>query len=151
ALRLPRSPNIEPVEQVVQALSEQASLLILDNFEHLIAEGAPIVHTLLSRAPALTCMVTSRQALNLSGEWELPVLPLPVPNTTTRIWECGSVPEEDSIPLLPYTHTPEQLLTFPSVQLFVDRARAIRPDFQVTDGNAKAIAGLCERLEGIPL
>ena len=136
-LRLPRLPGVEPLEQVVEALLEQEqhgvrSLLILDNFEHLVAEGAPVLVTLLKRVPSLKCLVTSRRRLELSGEREFPVPPLPLPEH-------------------PNTRTPEHLMSCPSVQLFVDRAQSVRPDFQVTPGNAAAVAEMCQRLEGIPL
>ncbi len=134
-LRLPRLPGVEPLEQVVEALLEQErhgvrSLLILDNFEHLVAEGAPVLVTLLKRVPSLKCLVTSRRRLELSGEREFPLSSLPIPKGAAA---------------------PEQLLTYPSVQLFVDRAQSVRPDFQVTPGNAAAVAEMCQRLEGIPL
>jgi predicted ATPase len=145
-------------------------LLVLDNVEHLLStdfgnglseltqqtpqpnpfnplpKSADSILTLLARAPTLKCLVTSRQHLDLSGEREFPVLPLPTP------------PQEYSGNGLthqalehPNTRTPEYLLSFPSVQLFVDRAQAVRPDFQITKRNAPTIAELCHRLEGIPL
>lgn len=129
AMRLPSSLG-EPLEQVVEALKRQSSLLVLDNFEHLAEAGATIVQTLLERVPSLTLLVTSRQALGLSAEREFPVLPLPTPNGPD---------------------TPEQLSLYDSVRLFVDRAQAVKPDFQVSNHNAPAVAELCERLEGIPL
>jgi len=130
ALQLPRSPHIEPLDQAVEALSRQPSLLVLDNFEHLAGEGALVLRTLLERVPTLTCLVTSRQTLDLSGEAEFFVAPLPTPSGEG---------------------TPEGLMSCDSVQLFVDRAQAARPDFQVTPANARAVSALCDRLEGIPL
>jgi predicted ATPase len=137
ALQLPRLPEIEPLEQVIAALSRQITgsggggpLLLLDNFEHLVAEGAPVVRTLLERVPTLTCLVTSRLRLSLSGEREFPLLPLPVP---------------------PQAVSAEQLCLCPSVQLFVDRAQAVRPDFALRTENATAVADVCRRLEGLPL
>ena len=130
ALRLPRSPQREPLEQIVEALARQPSLLVLDNFEHLVEAGIEIVQTLLSRVPSLTCLVTSRQRLGLSAEREFPVLPLPIPNGPD---------------------TPERLSLYDSVRLFVDRAQAVMPHFQVTNHNAPSVAELCDRLEGIPL
>jgi predicted ATPase/DNA-binding SARP family transcriptional activator len=135
ALHLPRNPSIEPLEQVVQTLSVAAngprpSLLVLDNFEGVTDEGAPLVRTLLERAPALTCLVTSRQRLGLAGEREYVVHPLPTPASGESL---------------------EQLGQSASVQLFVDRAQAVRPDFQITPGNAATVAELCRRLEGLPL
>jgi predicted ATPase/DNA-binding SARP family transcriptional activator/uncharacterized protein HemY len=130
ALELPRNPSMEPLEQVVQTLSNQPSLLLLDNFEALTAVGAPLVRTLLERAPTLTCLVTSRQRMGLAGEREYVVHPLPIPASGESL---------------------ERLGQSASAQLFVDRAQAVRPDFQVTPGNAAAVAELCRRLEGLPL
>ncbi|HLV81924.1 MAG TPA: tetratricopeptide repeat protein [Chthonomonadaceae bacterium] len=129
-LRLPRRPDAEPLEPVVAALSAQPALLILDNFEHLAAGGGAVVLSLLKRIPTLTCLVTSRRRLKLVGEREFPVRPLPAPQGE---------------------QTPERLAQVASVQLFVDRAQAARPDFQITPRNAADIAALCRRLEGIPL
>jgi predicted ATPase/DNA-binding SARP family transcriptional activator len=130
ALELPRSPVTEPLDQAVEVLLRQPSLLVLDNFEHLAGEGALVVRTLLERVATLTCLVTSRQTLDLSGEAEFFVAPL-------------STPRGEG--------TPETLMGCESVQLFVDRAQAARPDFQVTSANALAVSALCDRLEGIPL
>jgi predicted ATPase/DNA-binding SARP family transcriptional activator len=125
-----RSPAVEPLEQVVEMLSQQPSLLVLDNFEHLVEEGAALVQTLLERAPLLKCLVTSRQRLDLSGEREFVVPPLQTP--------AGG-------------DAPAQLGLCESVRLFIDRAQAVKSDFQVTNKNAPAVAELCQRLEGIPL
>ena len=130
SLRVPRSPQREPLEQVVEALNKQPSLLVLDNFEHLVEGGASVVQAMLGRVPGLTLLVTSRQLLGLSGEREFALKPLPTPHGPD---------------------TPEGLSAFDSVRLFVDRAQAARPDFQVTNQNAPAVAELCDRLEGIPL
>ena len=130
ALRLSRMAGVESAEQVVEALSRQPSLLVLDNFEQLADEGATFIHRLLTRVPTLTCLVTSRQCLGMPGEQELALPPLPAP-------------------ALP--GTPERLLEFASVQLFADRAQTVRQDFQVTARTAAAVAALCHRLEGLPL
>jgi predicted ATPase/DNA-binding SARP family transcriptional activator len=135
ALDLPRLPEIEPLEQVIAALARQITgsggpMLLLDNVEHLIAEGATVVRAMLERVPTLTCLVTSRRRLGLSGEREFPVLPLPVPTQTISV---------------------EQLGLCPSVQLFMDRAQAVRPDFALREENAAAVADVCRRLEGLPL
>jgi predicted ATPase/DNA-binding SARP family transcriptional activator len=130
ALCLPPSPALAPLAQVVATLSRQPTLVVLDNFEHLVVEGASVVCTLLERVPSLTCLITSRQRLRLAGEREFPVLPLPTPERVEQ---------------------PEALVQCESVQLFLDRAQAARPDFQVTTANAAAVAALCQRLEGIPL
>jgi predicted ATPase/DNA-binding SARP family transcriptional activator/Tfp pilus assembly protein PilF len=130
AMNLPRAGNLDALEQVVQALSTQASLLVLDNFEQLVEEGSGLVQTMLERVPDLTCLVTSRRRLNLAGEREFLVPPLPTPDTQDNL---------------------ETLSRNASVQLFVDRAQSARPDFQITRTNARATAELCSRLEGIPL
>jgi predicted ATPase/DNA-binding SARP family transcriptional activator/class 3 adenylate cyclase len=133
ALRLPRTAQVEPLDQLVEALGQQPSLLVLDNFEQLAAKGATLVQELLARAPSLQCLVTSRQRLDIAGEREFPVQPLPRPGGGSGGW------------------APEQLLAFESVQLFTERAQLVKPDFQVTPANAAALAELCDRLEGIPL
>jgi predicted ATPase/DNA-binding SARP family transcriptional activator len=154
-LRLPRSPQVQPLEQATAFLARQPSLLLLDNFEHLATDGAPLVQMLLERVPGLNCLVTSRQRLNLPGEQEFPVAPLPVPEGVTgslSSWAPGPrVLDTDRSPCDSRPPTPDILLKCASVRLFVDRAQAVRPDFQVTRTNAGAVAELCARLEGLPL
>ncbi len=133
SLSLTVSPGSEPLEQVVEALTgiNEPVLLVLDNFEQLMTDGGiEVVRVLTSRVPQLTLLVTSRQRLLLEAEQDFPLLPLPVPD---------------------FPGTPERLLEFSSVQLFVSRAQAARYDFRITGRNAEAIAQLCSRLEGIPL
>ena len=130
ALGLPSPGSVDPLDQAVRALSGQNSCLVLDNFEQLADSGAHVVQTLLERVSTLSVLVTSRQTLGLTGECEFAVPTLPTP---------------------PRIHTPSTLVQYGSVQLFIDRAQAIRPDFQVTDSNAPAVAELCVRLEGLPL
>ena len=132
ALNLPPPPATgTALEQVVSHLAAlPPALLVLDNFEHLVERGAPLLFSLLSRLPALTCLVTSRRRLALPGERELPVPPLPLPDADG---------------------TPEAVARTDSARLFADRAQAARPDFQITPGNAAAVAALCRTLEGIPL
>ncbi len=108
-----------------------APLLILDNFEHLM-DAAPSVADLLESSASLKIVVTSRLALRIYGEQEFPVLPLPLP------------------PNAP-SQSPEDLMEFASVALFVQRASAVRPGFRVTPENASAIAEICRRLDGLPL
>lgn len=129
-LRLPTRPGVAPLDQVIAALSAAPTLLILDNFEHLVPEGVAVAQTLLEAVPALTLTVTSRRVLGIAGEQEFPLAPLPIPDQTGES---------------------EVLTTFASVRLFLDRAQAVRPDFQLTPRNAEAIAALCRYLEGIPL
>lgn len=112
-------------------LQDKNTLLLLDNFEHLLP-AAPMVAELLAYAPSLKVAVTSRIRLNLRGEQELAVLPLDVP---------------DSMELPPL----ERLSGNESVQLFVTRARAAQPSFTLTADNALAVAQICQRLDGLPL
>jgi tetratricopeptide (TPR) repeat protein len=105
---------------------------VLDNFEQLVEKGGvSVVRALLAGAPGLTLLVTSRQILGLAGEREFAVAPLPTPGGAAA--------------------TLEQLGAYDSVRLFIDRAQAVKPDFQVTNLVAPAVAELCARLEGIPL
>jgi predicted ATPase/DNA-binding SARP family transcriptional activator len=151
-LRLPHSTQHEPLDPIAAFLSRQPSLLILDNYEHLVAEGADVVAMLLKRTPTLTCLVTSRQRLEIEGERVFPVKPLPVPEEGIGCRVKGVESDKrDSTGPYPLHPTPYSLLQCASVQLFVDRAQAVRPDFQMTPANVEAVAALCQRLEGLPL
>jgi predicted ATPase/DNA-binding SARP family transcriptional activator/class 3 adenylate cyclase len=130
SLRVPRAPQQEPLEQAIEALSAKPTLLVLDNFEHLVEGGADIVQTLLTRISSLKLLTTSRQLLGLSAEREFALQPLPTP--------AGE-------------ESPEQLSLYESVQLFIDRAQQVMPHFQVSNVNAAAVAALVGGLEGIPL
>ena len=116
---------------LAQHLADKERLLVLDNFEQLL-EAAPVVGDLLSKAPKVKMLVTSRAPLRISGEQEYPVPAMALPD-----------PER-----LPPT---ESLEDYESVALFVERARGVKPDFAVTDSNAEAIARICSRLDGLPL
>ncbi len=130
SMHILRSTTLNPLDQAVEALNRQPSLLILDNLEQFVEEAGRIVRTLLERIPMLTCLVTSRRSLSLTAEREFALSPLMTPNGE---------------------HPPERLRMCESVKLFLDRAQAVKPDFQVTRQNAPAVAELCDRLEGIPL
>jgi predicted ATPase/class 3 adenylate cyclase len=125
----------DPGEPVLQCLEEhlrrRTLLLILDNFEQVIDAALAVEH-LLSHAPGLKVMVTSRSVLSVYGEREYPVPPL-------------SLPDPGSAEIL------DQLRRSESVSLFVERATDIRPDFQLTPENALAVAEICSRLDGLPL
>jgi predicted ATPase/DNA-binding SARP family transcriptional activator len=130
ALGLQRVPHMDPLDQVASFLREQPALLILDNLEQLGQAAGPVVRLLLDGSRSTTCLATSRRPLDLPGERLYTVPPLPTPEASAA---------------------PDTLLGCASVRLFVDRAQAARPDFQLTESNAETIAMLCERLEGIPL
>ena len=120
----------DPEDALIEQLATRQILLILDNFEQLIGV-APLVARMLGAAVQLRMVVTSRIPLHLSGEQEYPVAPLPVP-------DAGEQALDD-------------LSRIDAVALFVERARRIRPDFRLTDDNASAVAGICRRLDGLPL
>lgn len=131
ALQITLSGNQDPKAQLVAFLREKELLLVLDNFEHLRATGG-LVAELLQAAPRLTVLVTSRVPLHLSGEQEFPVPPLEVP---------------DARQLPPVT----RLAEYSAFALFLHRAQAAKPDFQLTLANAHAVADICARLDGLPL
>src|SRR5215467_12310574 len=106
-------------------------LLAVDNFEQVIG-AAPLLAGLLAAAPGLVVLVTSRAVLRLSGEHEFAVPPLPVPPAGAAL-------------------DPGQLRAYASVDLFTERAHAAAPGFELTGGNAGAVAEICRRLDGLPL
>lgn len=112
-------------------LRDRRTLLVLDNFEQVIA-AAPVVADLMAACPRVQAIATSREPLRLGGEQEFPVPPLDVP-------PAGAPVEVES------------LAHCTAVALFVQRARAVRPGFALTAENAAAVAGLCRRLDGLPL
>jgi predicted ATPase/DNA-binding CsgD family transcriptional regulator/DNA-binding XRE family transcriptional regulator len=111
-------------------LGAKRVLLVLDNCEHLLAAG-PGVADLLAAGPGLKVLATSREALALSGERELPLRPLPPPD--------------------PQRPTAARLAGNDAVRLFVERAAAADPAFGLSDENAPAVARICRRLDGLPL
>ena len=118
-------------ESLKSYLRDKRLLLILDNFEHVL-EGAQIVGELVGACPNLKVLATSRIPLRLYGEWEYPVPPL-------------SLPDARVLPPL------KVLTQYEAVKLFVERARAVKEDFEVTNENAPAVAEICARLDGLPL
>lgn len=120
-----------PGELLIRHIGARRLLLVLDNFEHLMA-AAPLVAQLLAHCTHLALLVTSRVALNLRGEHELPLRPLPLP-------DAG---DEASL---------ERLRQVASVQLLLQHAQAIQPQFALTTANSAAVAEICRRLDGLPL
>lgn len=121
----------KPLLATVQGfLRDKAVLLVLDNFEQVLPAGT-VVAELLHSAPRLTVLVTSRAPLHLIGEHVYEVHPLPVPTN----------PEADLAVMSQYN----------AVRLFIERAQAVKADFQFDDGNALAVADICARLDGLPL
>jgi predicted ATPase/class 3 adenylate cyclase len=126
-----RDPGASVFECLEQHLRNRTILLILDNFEQVVDAALAIEH-LLSHAPGLKVLVTSRSVLSVYGEREFSVPPLKLPRPgAAEIMDTLSQSE--------------------SVSLFVERARAVRPDFELTEENALAVAEICTRLDGLPL
>ena len=119
------------VEGIAASLPSQRTLLLLDNFEHVL-EASPFVVELLLACPVLTCLVTSRAVLRVSGEHAFPVPPLP-------------------LPLSAKAATVDRAMLSPAVRLFVARAQAAQPGFVVTEANVSDIERICRRLDGLPL
>ena len=109
-------------------------LLILDNCEHLSVACGQLAQELLSQAPELRILATSRGPLTIAGEAIYPVPGLAWPSIHAEI-----------------EHNPQALLQYDAVRLFVERARAISPDFNLTPENAGATVETCRRLDGLPL
>ena len=118
-----------PAEALAETFGDDAWLLILDNMEQVLG-AAPGLGELLARCPELAIVATSRTVLGLRAEQEYPVPPLP----------AG-----------PVTASADEVAAWPAVALFVDRARAVQPHFELTERNAAAVAEICRRLEGLPL
>jgi predicted ATPase len=120
-----------PADALAEQLGDERWLLVLDNLEQVVSAAADLGE-LLARSAGLEFLVTSRTVLGLAAEREYPVPPLPLP------------PD-------PAGATAGELAAGPAVELFVDRARRVRPDFALTPGNAAAVAEICRRLDGVPL
>jgi predicted ATPase/serine/threonine protein kinase len=126
-----RQSPLEILKENLQDSRRPPMLLVMDNFEHLI-QAAPTVAALLAMGTNLKIMVTSRAALHVYGEHEFPVPPL-------------ALPDSRSMP-------PVKLLSeYPAVALFVQRAVAVKPDFELNQENAPAVTEICARLDGLPL
>ena len=119
-----------PLQVLVEQLGDGRWLLILDNLEQVL-DVAGDLGELLVRCPHVAILVTSRTVLGLRAERDYPVPPL-------------SLADDPTVSV-------ETLIATPAVALFVDRARAVRPGFALTKGNAAAVAEICRRLEGLPL
>ena len=120
-----------PLERVKDGLRHRHMLLVIDNFEHVV-EGAPAVGELLGACPRLKVLATSREPLHLQWEHQFPLGPLPLPDL-------------DPLPAV------DVLAQNPAVAMFVTRTRAAVPDFRLDGQNARTVAEICVRLDGLPL
>ena len=118
-------------DTLTRRIGDRDVLLVLDNLEQ-IPEAGPVVAELLAASPGLRVLATSRAPLHVRGEHEYPLAPL-------------RLPEPEEVASL------DRLADVEAVRLFVERARAVDPAFALTQENADAIAGICARLDGLPL
>ncbi|NND34903.1 MAG: tetratricopeptide repeat protein, partial [Saprospiraceae bacterium] len=130
-LKIQQDPTKKTFSSLADFISDREILLLLDNFEH-VMDAAFQLNKLLGSCPNLKILVTSRIVLNINGEYEYPVPQLPLP-------------QRDKY------HSIKELQAIPSVQLLVTRARAIKPTFELTNKNKRAIIEICIKLDGLPL
>ena len=131
ALGVVETPGQSPGTALVRALCPRKLLLVLDNFEHVVAAG-PVLVDLLVGCPGVTLLVTSRTLLRVSGEHVLAVPPLGLPDPARPLPASA-------------------LAGYDAVRLFVERSAAVSPTFALTDENAVAVAQICRGLDGLPL
>ncbi len=127
-----QAPGLQPVDQLIATLTEEPTLLVLDNCEHLLEPCAALTAALLARHAAVTVVATAREPLGVPGE------------VTWRVRSLSTPPAETAM-------TVPSLSQYEAVRLFIDRARRARPTFAVSEANAPAVAQICHRLDGIPL
>ena len=121
-----------PVSTLTDFLATKRALLILDNCEHLADASAVLADSLLRACPELRILSTSREPLGIDGETVVLVPPLPLP-------------DEDRV------SSPDSVLQYDAVRLFIERGRAAWPQFELTPSNAAEVVALCRRLDGLPL
>ncbi len=132
ALGVREEPGRLLIEVLQRFVADRALLLVLDNCEHLLLECAQLATSLLRAGRRLAILATSREPLHVSGEAAFPLPPLPAPDTRSGL-------------------SPDALQEFASVQLFLERAIDVRPDFALTQENAATVGRICRDLDGIPL
>ncbi|MEZ4532526.1 MAG: NB-ARC domain-containing protein, partial [Thermomicrobiales bacterium] len=130
ALNVADQPDLGLPRAIRGALERNPTLIVLDNFEHLLDQALAVGELLA--VPSTRVIVTSRAPLEIRGEQVFPILPFGVPSTTAQM-------------------TTSELRKLDSVLLFEERARAVQHDFRLNDANAAAVAGICIRLDGLPL
>ena len=131
-LGIRETPGAALVDSLCVHLASREALLVLDNCEHLVGACASLVETLVRSCPRLRILATSREALGVRGEtlFAVPPLSLPDPRRISAMESLGG---------------------YEAARLFVERARVVRPEFEITEQNAMAVAQICYRLDGIPL
>lgn len=132
ALGVPEQRDRPAIEALQLALHDRHLLLVVDNCEHLIDACAQLCDALLRYCPDVRILATSRERLRIDGEQVWPVQPLAVPSPRQGLGVAA-------------------LADYPAVQLFADRANAVRPDFALTERNAATVVAICHLLDGLPL
>jgi predicted ATPase/DNA-binding winged helix-turn-helix (wHTH) protein len=122
----------DPLPGLLAWLRDKRMLLLLDNCEHVIVAASSLAATLLSRAPGVAILSTSREPLGVAGEHEHRLGPLSCPQPSATV-------------------TAAEAAAFPAVQLFVERVTAVVENFVLTDANAPLVVDVCRRLDGLPL
>src|SRR5258708_1461136 len=132
ALALKEQPTRPVIETLSDYLSSKKLLIVLDNVEHLLEACVHLVDAIVRRGPDITVLITSRERLGMTGEltYRVPSLTVPGPSETL---------------------IPETMSAYEGVRLFVERAKLVRPDFDLTAKNASSVASICARLDGMPL
>ncbi|ONI79016.1 hypothetical protein ALI144C_29165 [Actinosynnema sp. ALI-1.44] len=123
-------PQTDVMTRLLEALADRSELIVLDNCEHLVSAVAHLAETLLASCPRLRILATSREPLTIIGETLVPLGPL-------------DLPEENA--------SAEQAVRSAAVQLFLDRARSVRPGFTVDETNVGSVVAVCRQLDGLPL
>ncbi|HEU4422266.1 MAG TPA: BTAD domain-containing putative transcriptional regulator [Pilimelia sp.] len=131
ALSVQQRHGTSVLDRLVEYLRPKRLLLVIDNCEHVVEAAAALVDAVVAGCPAVTILATSREPLGVGGEQVRPVAPLPIPTSAAV--------------------TAADVITAPSVELFVARAAAVAGEFVVTEANAGAVAEICRRLDGLPL
>ncbi|HEX8219872.1 MAG TPA: tetratricopeptide repeat protein [Chloroflexia bacterium] len=131
ALRVPQGAGSSAADSLLEHVRGRQLLLLLDNCEQVLG-AAPLIADLLTWAPGLKIIATSRQAFRLYGEREMELPPMSLPDPQVALG-------------------PEELMRYEAIRLFVDRAQAAKYDFALTPGNAASVATICQRLDGLPL
>jgi predicted ATPase/DNA-binding SARP family transcriptional activator len=137
ALGVREEPGRPLVESLIEFTAERHLLLVLDNCEHVLSAAAQLAEALLLRSPMLRILATSRQSLGIAGERIWAVSPLPAPEP------ANLASSEKELPAI--------LLGYDAVQLFVERAAQVQPEFRLTPDRCRTAGEICRRVDGIPL
>ena len=130
-LGLPETSGQETIKSLITFLRSKKVLILFDNCEHILPGVSSVAESILRACPQVHVIATSREVLNIPGEKQLHILPLPYPHEVS--------------------HAKDDIANFASVRLFVQRAKNVQTSFELTDENAASVAQVCRRLDGIPL